>query len=156
LLRHVDVTEVDAVFISHGHPDHCADLNPLLRARALREDPAPPPRMRAQGRPRRRTGVGPAGHARRRAGVHDLIPGAPLTIGPFTGETRLLPHSRPNAGLLLTAGCEVFAYTDDAGPHPDTVALARDTDLFLAEASYVDEVPADTACTLSSAQQVGR
>src|SRR5262249_54479524 len=32
--------QVDAVFISHGHPDHCADLNPLLRARVLRDDPA--------------------------------------------------------------------------------------------------------------------
>src|ERR1700733_5782403 len=31
--------EVDAVYVSHGHPDHCADLNPLLRARALRDDP---------------------------------------------------------------------------------------------------------------------
>jgi ribonuclease BN (tRNA processing enzyme) len=29
------------VFISHGHPDHRVDLNPLLRARVLREDPAP-------------------------------------------------------------------------------------------------------------------
>jgi ribonuclease BN (tRNA processing enzyme) len=42
LLERVTADQVDAVFISHGHPDHCADLNPLLRARALREDPAPP------------------------------------------------------------------------------------------------------------------
>ena len=34
--------QIDAVFISHGHPDHCADLNPLLRARALLDDPPPP------------------------------------------------------------------------------------------------------------------
>src|SRR5690349_16714347 len=34
--------EIDAVFVSHGHPDHCADLNPLLRARALKDDPDPP------------------------------------------------------------------------------------------------------------------
>src|SRR5687768_3183442 len=33
---------IDAVFISHGHPDHCADLNPLLRARALGTDPPAP------------------------------------------------------------------------------------------------------------------
>jgi glyoxylase-like metal-dependent hydrolase (beta-lactamase superfamily II) len=33
--------DVDAVLITHGHPDHCADLNPLLRARAMREDPPP-------------------------------------------------------------------------------------------------------------------
>src|SRR5262249_2017047 len=39
LLQHTGAEQVDAVFVSHGHPDHCADLNPLLRARALRDDP---------------------------------------------------------------------------------------------------------------------
>jgi ribonuclease BN (tRNA processing enzyme) len=40
LLQHVEPGQVDAVFVSHQHPDHCADLNPLLRARWLRDDPA--------------------------------------------------------------------------------------------------------------------
>src|SRR4029077_17366645 len=30
-----------AVLVSHGHPDHCADLNPLLRARAMNDEPPP-------------------------------------------------------------------------------------------------------------------
>lgn len=42
LLERVTADQVGAVFISHGHPDHCADLNPLLRARALRDSPLPP------------------------------------------------------------------------------------------------------------------
>jgi ribonuclease BN (tRNA processing enzyme) len=42
LLERVTADEVDAVFISHGHPDHCADL-PLPRARALRDDPRSTP-----------------------------------------------------------------------------------------------------------------
>src|ERR671923_195111 len=41
LLQRVDAAEVDAVLVSHGHPDHCADLHPLLRARAFRQEPAP-------------------------------------------------------------------------------------------------------------------
>ena len=41
LLERIDATEVDAVLVSHSHPDHCADLHPLLRARVLREEPAP-------------------------------------------------------------------------------------------------------------------
>jgi hypothetical protein len=32
--------DLEAVLVSHGHPDHCADLHPLLRARALGDDPA--------------------------------------------------------------------------------------------------------------------
>ena len=35
LLEEVRATQVDAVFVSHGHLDHCADLNPLLRAHLL-------------------------------------------------------------------------------------------------------------------------
>jgi ribonuclease BN (tRNA processing enzyme) len=42
LLERVTAGWIDAVFISHGHPDHCADLNPLLQARALRDDPPAP------------------------------------------------------------------------------------------------------------------
>ena len=33
--RLLPAAEVDAVLVTHGHPDHCADLNPLLRAREL-------------------------------------------------------------------------------------------------------------------------
>jgi ribonuclease BN (tRNA processing enzyme) len=29
LLERVAASQLDAVFISHGHPDHCADLSPL-------------------------------------------------------------------------------------------------------------------------------
>src|SRR5262245_23182775 len=42
LLQHMAASELDAVYISHGHPDHCSDLNPLLRARAMGGEPAPP------------------------------------------------------------------------------------------------------------------
>src|SRR5215469_8362441 len=42
LLEVVDAAAVDAVLVSHGHPDHCADLNPLLRARAMGESGLPP------------------------------------------------------------------------------------------------------------------
>jgi ribonuclease BN (tRNA processing enzyme) len=42
LFGHLTAASVDAVFISHGHPDHCADLNPLLRARVLGGEALPP------------------------------------------------------------------------------------------------------------------
>ena len=42
LLEIVDPGEIDAVLVSHGHPDHVADLNPLLRARLMTNDASPP------------------------------------------------------------------------------------------------------------------
>jgi ribonuclease BN (tRNA processing enzyme) len=157
LLELVDADQVDAVFISHGHPDHCADLNPLLRARALRVDPPGPLPVYAP------PGALDAVLALDRPGMlddacvrHEFIAGVRLDIGPFHAETRLLPHWMPNAGVRLTAGGRVLAYTGDSGPSPDVVELARDADLLLAEATYVDQVPEDSQRYLSSATQTGR
>jgi len=157
LQEYVAVGQVDAVFISHGHPDHCADLNPLLRARVLRDDALPPLPVYAP------PGALDAVLALDRPGMladgyvlHDLAPGSELDIGPFRARTELLPHSLPNAGLRLTAGGRVFAYTGDTGPSPDVAGLARGADLLLAEASYADQVPEDSRRSLSSARLQGQ
>jgi ribonuclease BN (tRNA processing enzyme) len=156
LLERVTAVHVDAVLISHGHPDHCADLNPLLRARVLRYDRPPPlpvyalpgalDAVLALDRP----GMLDSGYV-----LHELIPGGSLDIGPFQVQTQLLPHWLPNAGIRLAAGGRVLAYTGDSGPSRGVADLARGADLLLAEASYVDQVPADSRRYLSSARQQG-
>ncbi|MBM0236320.1 MBL fold metallo-hydrolase [Micromonospora sp. ATA32] len=157
LLQQVTADQVDAVFVSHGHPDHCADLNPLLRARALRDDPpAPLPVYALPGALDAVLALDRPGMLDGAYVVHEFTAGSPLDIGPFRAETRLLPHWVPNAGVRLAAGGRVLAYTGDTGPSPDVVALARDADLLLAEATYVDQVPEDSRRYLSSARQVGR
>lgn len=153
LLSHLDAGAIDAVYVTHGHPDHCADLNPLLRARALSEAPAPPLPVYAPA------GAVDAVLALDRPGMLacELLPIADrLQLGPFAAETRMLPHSLPNAGIRLTAGGEVLAYTGDSGPSPDVVALARDADTFIAEATFVGEVPEGMRDYLSNARLAGR
>jgi ribonuclease BN (tRNA processing enzyme) len=157
LLEQVTPGQVDGVFISHGHPDHCADLSPLLRARVLGGDRPPPlpvyappgalDAVLALDRP----GLLAGAHV-----VHELSVGSTLTIGPFEVQTRLLPHWLPNAGVRLAADGQVLAYTGDTGPSHDVVSLARSADLLLAEASFVDQVPEDSRRYLSSAVQQGR
>jgi ribonuclease BN (tRNA processing enzyme) len=157
LLEWVTADQVDAVFISHGHPDHCADLNPLLRARALRDHPpAPLPVYALPGALDAVLALDRPGMLAHAYVLHEFSAGSHLNIGPFRAQTRLLPHWVPNAGVRLTAGGRVFAYTGDTGPSPDVVELARDADLLLAEATYVDQVPEDSRRYLSSARQAGR
>jgi len=157
LQEHVTVGQVDAVYISHGHPDHCADLNPLLRARVLRDDVLPPlPVYAPPGALDVVLALDGPGMLADGYVLHDLTPGGSLDIGPFGVRTEPLPHSRPNAGLRLTAGGQVFAYTGDTGPSERVADLGRGADLLLAEASYVDEVPEDLRRHLSSAQQQGQ
>jgi ribonuclease BN (tRNA processing enzyme) len=157
LLEILDAAELDAVLVSHGHPDHCADLNPLLRARALTDERAPALPVYAPS-----GALGPVLALDRPGMLDDAIrlaeftPGDRLTVGPFGVRSWLLPHSRPNAGLRLEADGECLAYTGDTGPSPDLVPLARGADMLLAEASYPRQVPSDAERHLSSALQAGQ
>jgi ribonuclease BN (tRNA processing enzyme) len=152
----LDPGSVDAVFVSHGHPDHCADLNPMLRARVLAASPpAPLPVFALPG------AVDPVlalDAPRMMAGACTVVavrPGERFGIGPFTATTVLLPHHVPNAGIRLSAAGVALAYTGDTGPSDEIVRLARGVDLLIAEATYPEAVPEQDAPYLSSARQAG-
>jgi ribonuclease BN (tRNA processing enzyme) len=87
--------------------------------------------------------------------VSEFTAGDSFEVGPFRVDTWPLPHYVPNAGMRLTAGGQVLAYTGDTGPSGAIVELARDADLFLAEASFPERVPETAARHLSSARQAG-
>jgi ribonuclease BN (tRNA processing enzyme) len=157
LLHHIAAERVDAVFISHGHPDHCADVNPLLRARALGgADPPPLPIFALPGAVDAVLALDRPGMLDDAYVRHEFAAGQRLRIGPFEARTQLLQHFVPNAGVRLTAGGRTLVYTGDCGPGPEVVELARDADLLLAEATYLDDVPEHSRPYLSSARQVGR
>jgi ribonuclease BN (tRNA processing enzyme) len=157
LVEHVIASRLDAVFISHGHPDHCADLNPLLRARAMGDDPAPPlPVYALPGALDAVLALDGPGMLAGSFTLREVTAGRPLGIGPFDAETCLLPHWVPNAGLRLAAGGAALAYTGDSGPDPAITTLARDADLLLAEATYPGPVPPDSQGFLSSAPEAAR
>jgi len=157
LLEQVAAEGVDAVVVSHGHPDHCADLNPLLRARALGDFPASPlPVYAPPGALDAVLALDRPGMLTAAYDLREFTPGDGFDIGPFQIRTRLLPHWETNAGIRLTAGGTTLAYTGDSGPSPEIARLARDADMLLAEASYVDRVPEDARDCLSSARQAGQ
>src|SRR4029079_11193338 len=146
LLELVPAEGIDAVLVSHGHPDHVADLNPLLRARALRGDPAP--RLPAYTLSDALGPVLALDQIRALAGtceVREFEAGEAFRIGPFEVQSRLLPHSIPNAGLRISADGHSITYTGDAAPSDDLVELADRTSLLLAEATYVESVPSGNA-----------
>ena len=158
LLEYVDAAEVDSVLVSHEHPDHCADLNPLLRARALRDEPAPPlPLYALAGALDAVLALdhGMLAERRHTYDVHPFADGDELRIGPFTIEVRLLPHFVPNAGFRIATPGGVLAYTGDCGPDAAVVDLARDADVLLAEATYVDDA-GESVGMLSTARDAAR
>jgi len=147
----------DAVLVSHAHPDHCADLNPILRARVWAVIPLPP--LPVYALPGTLDAVLALDRTAALAGsyvISDVQPGSELSIGPFQILTALLPHPRPNLGFRISAGGRSLVYTGDCGPSDGLIHLAGDADLLLAEASYAVTVPRELAGSLSSAADVGR
>jgi phosphoribosyl 1,2-cyclic phosphodiesterase len=123
LLERIDATEVDAVLVSHSHPDHCADLHPLLRARVLREEPAPAlPVHTLPGAVDRILDLGGPGTLQDAFTLVEFAAGDQFEVGPFQVQTRQLPHWVPNARIRLAADGQVLAYTGDTGPSPPSLS----------------------------------
>jgi len=156
LLHLLRADDVDAVLVSHGHPDHCADINPLLRVRAFQDRPPPPlPLFALPGALDAVLALDRPSMLADAYVLREFEAGALIDIGPFQVQTRLLPHPRPNAGFRIEAAGRSLAYTGDAGPSSEMTDLAHRVDVLLAEASYVDEVPEDNRGQLSSAIDAG-
>ena len=134
---------VDAVVITHRHPDHMIDLHGLFRARwfGARGAPAIPVYAPAGVFDRVAMWEEDDVEAVREAFDWREIPAAASELGPFHMQTRALPHFVPNAGVRLSCAAFTVAYTGDTGPDAGLAELGRAADLFIVEASSRDQQP---------------
>lgn len=142
LQRHVGLRQVDAVLLSHLHPDHCLDMCGLYVARKYYSDGEVP----------RIPVIGPPGTADRLARAYDLPASPGMTeefdfrpypehaarLGPFSVTAARVVHPVPAYGVRLEAGGRVLAYSGDTASCEPLVELARDADVFLCEASFIE------------------
>lgn len=140
LQQFLDPLDVDAVLISHLHPDHFFDISGYYVLRKYHPK-GPQPRIPVWG---------PRGTALRVAISYGLPPnpgmdnefdfheydGQPIRLGPLTITTTRLVHPVDSFGLRIEQDGRVLAYSGDTGPCPALVDLARGADLFLAEAAF--------------------
>lgn len=142
LQRHCGLYDLDSVFLSHLHPDHCIDMCAYFVARYYRHDGG-----RAEAIPV----YGPEGTERRLVRAyedvpdeksmqevfdfHTLTPGT-FTVGPFTIRTARVCHPVEAFGFRVEHGGRSLVYSGDTGPCEALVELARGADLFLCEAAF--------------------
>ncbi|MEO6822517.1 MAG: MBL fold metallo-hydrolase [Candidatus Nanopelagicales bacterium] len=141
LQLHTGLEQVDAVVLSHLHPDHCLDLTGYDVARTY-HGPQPPPELLV---------LGPAGTAGRlnRASevsegsarhssftIRDHVPVA--EVGPFRITTVAVVHPVPAYATRVEAGGRTVVYSGDTAPTPALVELARGADLALFEATWFE------------------
>jgi ribonuclease BN (tRNA processing enzyme) len=142
LQRHLPIEKVDAVFISHMHPDHWIDLYPFLYATSFHPEG-----------PRRVPVYGPAvaeetfgrlisSDTKERFGpVFDwrgLAYGDQVSIGPFRVDVFESSHGMENLTMRAQADGKVLCYSGDTGPNEHLAHAAKESDLFLCEASWQD------------------
>ncbi len=164
LQRYVDPRDVDLLALSHLHPDHVADVTGLYVY--LKYQPVAPTAGRpGSSGPRdpsdRPLEVhGPFGTSSRLGALHGLEPGETLgdqlavhawqarhevRVGPMTLTPVPVDHPVPAYGVRVEGPAEgdpsrrvALAYSGDTDVCPGLDELARDVDVLLAEAAFVE------------------
>ncbi|MDO0915883.1 MBL fold metallo-hydrolase [Streptomyces sp. DT2A-34] len=143
LQRHTNPAQLSAVWISHLHADHHADLLAAFYGLAyggLTPD-APIPVYAPADCAQRLAGFFGQPDAGFLSGVfdfHALYDGHTARHGDLLLTSRAVVHDVEAYGLRVESGGRVLAYSGDSGPCPALTELARDADLFLCEAD-IDE-----------------
>lgn len=144
LQRYREVDEIDAVVISHLHPDHCLDLcsyyvvrnyDPLGRFDAKLPVHAP---AGARERLTRAYAVDRPEDLGTAFDFVDLVDRQTFEIGPLRITPHLVNHPVEAYGLRVEADGAVLAYTGDTDACPGLVELERDADLVLTDSAFVD------------------
>jgi ribonuclease BN (tRNA processing enzyme) len=130
LQRYVDPGLIDAVLLSHLHPDHCDDLTsfPVWRKYGPGDDDRP------------FTVLAPDGLPAEGLSVPSTTWASTQEVGPFLVRTALVAHPVEAYAIRLEADGHALTYSGDTGPCDALIDLARGSDVLLAEASYVEDV----------------
>jgi ribonuclease BN (tRNA processing enzyme) len=163
-----DPLSLDAVVVSHAHPDHIVDLYALqARLRYAPDGPAPPLPLYAPAGLLERMGrlLSESGAAELREAFvsTDLEPGREYEIGSIVLSPFRAEHGTDAFGLTLQAGGASLCYSGDSAASEGLIAAARGSDTLLAEATlpveYAGRAPhmsAREAAMVASEAAVGR
>ncbi|MEB8337932.1 MBL fold metallo-hydrolase [Streptomyces endophyticus] len=151
LQRHVGLYDLDAIFLSHLHADHCIDMCAYFVVRYYRHDGGrcePMPVYGPEGTEQRLT----TAHADTPSAsafsevfdFHTVKPGS-YEIGPFSVRMEKVCHPVESYAIRVEHGGRSLTYSGDTGPCAALDELAEDSDLFLCEAAFThgkENIPA--------------
>lgn len=144
LQRHLDPADLDAVFVSHLHPDHCVDICGLYVTRKYRPAgalSAPLPVHAPAGAEQRFAlmyhGLEHDGMSGELA-VEELADAQVSVIGPLRVTAYRVNHPVEAYGFRVEADGAVLAYTGDTDACDALTPLLTGADLALMDSAFVD------------------
>jgi ribonuclease BN (tRNA processing enzyme) len=144
LQRHLDPHSLDALFLTHLHPDHCIDVTGLYVHRRYHPGGSPAERLPVYGPQGSSARLAAAyeGLDERRLGrqfdFRELADGFVAEVGPLRITARRVNHPIEAYGFRVEGDGAVVAYSGDTDDCPALVDLARDADLFLVDSAFVE------------------
>ena len=158
LQRYAALSDVDAICLSHLHADHCIDMIGYSVFQNYHPEP-PRPRIPVYGPPgtAERLNLALGSHSKGMTEAFEFTALGPGTIeiGPLTITTARMRHPVETYGFRVEHAGQVVAYSADTGPCDALISLARDADVLLAEASFVEapDLPPDLHLTARQAAE---
>lgn len=131
----VDSDLIDAIVVSHQHPDHCSDLFAAYHAWNYRPEPRANVPLYAPQAVWDRV----VDFLEKEPEPFDFTPvwtGDSIAVGEIEVTFAETDHSVPTVGSRWEASNRTLFYTADTGPEGDWMNLAADVDMLLSEASY--------------------
>lgn len=141
----IPMSEIDAVLVSHAHPDHFVDLYPCFYARHYAGKGAPGLPLYCPEGFFDQVGALVSSESRDVMSTAfewlELHGEADFEIGPFRVRARDMAHiGVPALGYRIEINGRSLAYSGDTGPSERLVDLAREADVFLCEATWQEHM----------------
>lgn len=160
----IDSRDIDAILISHFHPDHCGDLIPLLFCW----------KSEIQFRTKPLTIIGPVGlkkfytslsktyeldftsHAYRMR-FKEMSHGDKTKFKSLNISTYAIPHTEKSIGFRIEdAHGKVLAYTGDTDYSSEIIPFCRDADLLITECAFPEKYKVNGHLIPSLAGEIAR
>ena len=159
LRDHIDPSDLEAIVITHEHPDHCLDVLTALHTLTYGPDQVRGLPLLAHASVLRRLEAfldAGTGHPFFNTfAVTELGAGSSRPLGELTLDAIEMDHSVPTLGFRFASGDRSIFYTGDTGPGGTWIAKVGPVDLMLSEASFQGAPPTDGYTRHLTAGQAG-
>ncbi|WP_071459090.1 MBL fold metallo-hydrolase [Bacillus massilinigeriensis] len=136
LQEYIHPEELDAVILSHYHPDHIADIGVLLHARLIQGFIGEkPPVLPIFGHNMDKKEFSKLTYKNITKGIA-YDPVQKLRIGPFAITFLHTVHPVPCYAMRIEAAGKSFVYTGDTAYKDDFASFARNADMLLCECNF--------------------